>query len=101
MENSALSSEYYKHLIPEDATIIGFAIWAIENNREADYEITFGCTLVRDSTCVNETSDYGKMKSNKADFEPHKVFFGLFSFTEKTIAETIELFYKEVYKIVA
>ena len=94
-------SEYYKHLIPEDATIIGFAIWAIENNHEANYEITFGCTLVRDSTCVNETSDYGKMKSNKADFEPYKVLFGLFSFTEKTIAETIELFYKEVYKIAA
>lgn len=92
-------SEYYKHLIPEDAAVIGFAIWSIENNKHTNYEITFGCTLVRDSTCVNEVFDYGKMKSSKADFEPHKVYFGLLSLTEKTIAETIELFYKEVYKI--
>ncbi|MBI5215348.1 MAG: hypothetical protein HY960_06305 [Ignavibacteriae bacterium] len=94
-------SEYYKHLIPEDAAMIGFAIWAIENNKDTNYEITFGCTLVRDSTCVNAVSDYGKMKSSKTDFEPHEVHFGLLSFTEKTIAETIELFYKAVYKIAA
>jgi hypothetical protein len=94
-------SEYYKNLIYEDAIAIGFAIWAIENNQESNYEITFGCTLVRDFTCVNEGSDYGKMKSNQTDFEPHKVFFGLLSFTNKTIAETIELFYNEVYKIAA
>ncbi len=92
-------SEYYKHLMPEDAAVIGFAIWAIENNKNTNYEITFGCTLVRDSTCVNALSDYGKMESCKADFEPHSVHFGLLSFTEKTIAETIELFYKEVYKM--
>lgn len=94
-------SEYYKRLTHDDALVIGFAIWAIENDMQANYEITFGCTLIRDYSCVNATSDFGKMKSDVADFEPHKVHFGLLSFSDKTIAEAVELFYKEVYKIAA
>lgn len=37
--------------------------------------------------------------SNKAEFEPHSIYFGLLSFTTKTIAETIELFTKKFTKI--
>jgi len=94
-------SEYYKHLLHDDAAIMGIAIWAIENDKDDLVEITFGCTLVRDYSCMNESSDYGKLKSHKKDFDPHQIWFGLFSFKNKTIAETIELFYKEVYTIAA
>lgn len=94
-------SEYYKRLTSVDAVNIGFAIWAIENNIDEHYEITFGCVLIRDYSCLNAKTDYGKMKSEVKSFEPHNVHFGLLSFKDKKISDVVGLFYKEVYKIAA
>ena len=63
--------------------------------------ITYGCTLIRDFECVNETSDFGKMKLNKQDFEPGKVHFSILSFSDKTIAETVELFYEKIQELIS
>ncbi len=94
-------SEYWKYLIHDDAAAIGLAIWAIANNQDTLYEITFGSVLIRDYKCVKEKTDYGKMKSEKNNFNPHNIWFGLLSFKNKTIEETVELFYKEVKKVAA
>ncbi len=64
------------------------------------YDITYGCGLVRDYKCVDETKDFGKMQSLSHEFEPGMVDFAIFSFTEKTIDETIELFYQKVKEMV-
>jgi len=93
--------DYARRLNPTDATIIGWAIISLEHNLTNNYGITYGCTLIRDYTCVNETSDFGKLKSEAANFEPGKVHFSILSFSNKSIAETVELFYQKVQELIA
>ena len=40
------------------------------------------------------------MKSKNSDFDPNQIRFAILSFTEKNIAETVELFYKKVQEII-
>jgi hypothetical protein len=94
-------SDYVRRLNAKDAAILGFAIISIENQWTDNFSITYGCTLVRDHTCVNENSDFGKMKTNQSDFEPGKVHFSILSFSGKTINDTVDLFYKKVQELVA
>ena len=63
------------------------------------YEVTYGCGLVRDFNCVDESKDFGKMKALDHEFKPGNVEFVIFSFTEKTIDETVELFYQKVKEL--
>ena len=93
-------SDYARRLNCKDAAIIGFAIISIEKKLVDKFSITYGCTLVRDYTCVNEDTDYGKMKTNQADFEPGKVHFSILSFSDKTINDTVELFYKKIQELI-
>lgn len=90
--------EYSKHLKGTDLAAIFFFVLNIEKGNPID--ITYGCGLVRDYSCVNESTDFGKMKSCEADFEPGRIHFTIFSFTEETIDSTIDLFYKKVREIV-
>lgn len=90
-------TEYSKNLSGKDFTVILCFIISIERNIPID--ITYGCGLVRDYTCVNDTKDYGKMKSNADEFAPGNIHFIIFSFTEETIDKTIDLFYKRVQEL--
>ena len=47
----------------------------IKNENTQGYDITYGCGLVRDYTCAKVPDDYGKMYTDKSDFDP-----GLFPF---------------------
>ena len=94
-------SDYARRLNAKDAEILGFAIISIEHRLTDNYNITYGCTLVRDHTCVNSETDYGKMKTNQSDFEPGKVHFSILSFSDKTIKDTVDLFYKKVQELIA
>lgn len=93
-------SDYARRLNTKDAAILGFAIVCIQHKLVDKFSITYGCTLVRDYTCVNEDTDYGKMKTNQADFEPGKVHFSILSFSDKTIKDTVELFYKKIQELI-
>lgn len=90
--------EYSKNLNAKDVVIIMFFVIDIENKTN-NCEITYGCGLVRDHTCVEETKDFGKMKSNANEFEPGNIHFAILSFTEETIDSTIDLFYKKVREL--
>ena len=94
-------SDYVRRLSAKDAEILGFAIISIEHQLTDNFSITYGCTLIRDHTCVNEDSDFGKMKVNQRDFEPGKVHFSILSFRDKNITETVDLFYKKVQELIA
>ena len=94
-------SDYARRLNAADASIIGFAIVCLQHNDSEKYSITYGCTLIRDYTCVNETSDFGKLKSNVTEFEPGKVHFSILSFSNKSIEETVNLFYQKVQELIA
>lgn len=94
-------SDYARRLNTKDAEILGFAIISIEHQLTDNFSITYGCTLVRDHTCLNENSDFGKMKTNQNDFEPGKVHFSILSFSDKTIRDTVNLFYSKVQELIA
>jgi hypothetical protein len=93
-------SDYARRLKAEDAKIIGFVIICLEHNLSDNYSITYGCTLIRDFTCVNEVTDFGKLKSQKTDFEPGKIHFSILSFSNKSIEETVKLFYQKVQELI-
>lgn len=92
-------SDYCRKLGAEDMMAFACAVLYMETGQTDKYTLTFGCTLIRDSTCCGK-DDYGKMKSNVCDFKPHNVHFVVLSFTPKTIEETVDLFYKEVQKTI-
>ncbi len=90
--------EFAKNLRGQDLIVILCIIVDVENNTKK-CEITYGCGLVRDYTCVDETKDFGKMKSNANEFEPGNIHFAILSFSEETIDSTIDLFYKKVKEL--
>lgn len=92
-------SDFVRRLGSEDAAILGYAIVNLSNKSE-ECVITYGCTLIRDFECVNEATDFGKLKSRSVEFEPGKVHFSLLSFEDKTISDTVDLFYEKVRDLV-
>ncbi len=93
-------SDHCRKLQTKDATILGLGILLLENEDSDSYKITYGCTLIRDSECVNEEKDYGKVKSNSSEFDPNQIRFAILSFTDKNILETVNLFYQKVQEII-
>jgi len=91
---------YAQRINENDATIIGLAIISLAYNLTDNCSVTYGCTLIRDYTCVNEASDFGKLKSNATTFEPGKVHFSILSFSNKSIEETVNLFYQKVKELI-
>ena len=93
-------TDYCKRLDAENAEIIGLAILNISFAKTEAYSITFGCSLIRDFTCVDSKNDFGKMKSNSKEFSPDKINFSILSFTGKEIEPTVQLFYKKVQELI-
>lgn len=58
------------------------------------YDITYGCGLVRDSSCVNEAKDFGKMQSLAHEFEPGLVDFAIFHLLKKLLMKQSICFIK-------
>lgn len=92
-------SDYCRKLGAEDFVTFACAVLYMETGQTDKYGLTFGCALIRDYTCCNG-SDFGKMQTNVSDFDPNDVHFVVLSFTQKTISETVDLFYREVQKTV-
>ena len=90
--------EFSKNLKGQDLIAILCVIVDIENQTNK-YDITYGCGLIRDYTCVDDTKDFGKMKSHSTEFDPGNIHFAILSFTEETIDSTIDLFYKKVKEL--
>jgi hypothetical protein len=93
-------TDYCRRLGTSDAEMIGLVILSMKANKKDVYSLTFGSTLIRDFKCVNESSDFGKMKTNIKEFTPNKIHFSILSFTEKEISETVELFFKKVQELI-
>lgn len=93
-------TEYVRHLSScESCAVLGCIVLWMEHGQFDKFKITYGCGLVRDTTCAHPEQDFGKMKSQADDFRPGKVDFVIFSFTQKTIDETVDLFYNKVKEI--
>ena len=92
-------SDYCRKLGAEDFMTFACAVLCMQTGQTDRYTLTLGCTLIRDFTCCGE-KDYGKMQTNVSDFNPNDVHFVVLSLTQKTISETVDLFYKEVQKTI-
>ena len=94
-------SDYVRRLSASSEHFIAIAgvVINMTKGNSDKYEITYGCGLVRDFNCVDESKDFGKMKALDHEFKPGNVEFVIFSFTEKTIDETVELFYQKVKEL--
>ena len=94
-------TDYVRKLSAEEGLlVIGCIVIMMENGQLDKMHITYGCGLVRDTTCGDKERDFGKMKTNVEEFRPGEVDFAVFSFTQKTIEETVDLFYRKVREIV-
>lgn len=94
-------SDYVRRLSSSSSHFIaigGVVLNMVKGNSDK-YEITYGCGLIRDFNCVDESKDFGKMKALSHEFEPGIIDFVIFSFTEKNIDETVELFYQKVKEL--
>ena len=94
-------TDYSRRLNGKDVLILGFAIISLDKKIENKCKITYGCTLVRDFSCVNENADFGKLKSNKNEFDDGKIHFSILSFSNNSIKETVNLFYQKIQEILA
>lgn len=79
--------------------VLGCIVLLLDANQMDRVKITYGCGLVRDTTCVDASKDFGKMQSHAEEFRPGEVDFAIFTFTEKTISEAVDLFYRKVREI--
>ena len=95
-------SDYVRRLSASSEHFIAIAgvVINMAKGNSDKYEVTYGCGLVRDFNCVDESKDFGKMKALDHEFKPGNVEFVICSFTEKTIDETVELFYQKVKELV-
>ena len=93
-------SDFSKRLNTKDAEVIGLAILNIDGEKEENYSITFGCTLIRDFTCVDDQKDFGKMQSKQNEFGQNNIHFSILSFTEYDIEQTVQKFYEIVQELI-
>lgn len=91
-------TDYLKRIPSSFVAFVAIAgvVVNMKSGKDNEYSVTYGCGLVRDYTCVDESRDFGKMKSCEDEFDPGTVDFVIFSFTEKTIEETVDLFYQKI-----
>ena len=94
-------SDYCRRLHADEAKILGAVIVQMDAEMHDLYSLTFGCTLIRDYTCVDESKDFGKMKSHQNLFSPNSIHFSILSFTKKDIKSTVEFFYKKVQELIS
>ena len=88
-------SDYSRKLSANDAEKIGLVIVLMEFDRDSEYDIVFGCSLIRDIHCVKTNEDFGKFYTQQTDFEPHQITFCILNMDDN-IANTIDLFYQKV-----
>lgn len=91
-------SDYSRNLTDEAAEKIGLVLLLLDFGRESEFDLVFGCALIRDVSCVKINEDYGKFYTQQTDFDPHHITFCILNF-DKGIDETIDLFYEKVQEL--
>ena len=85
-----VSSEHVEHL--------GTVLLCIDESLTDQYEVVYGCCLVREKTYLDEKKDFGKLKANAKEFDPNKVHFALISF-DKKVEDVVDMFHKKVEEL--
>jgi hypothetical protein len=91
-------SDYCRNLTEEAAEKIGLVLLLLQFGRETEFDMVFGCALLRDVNCVKINEDFGKFYTQQTDFDPHQVTFCIMNLDTK-IGDTIDSFYKKVQEL--
>lgn len=91
-------SDYSRNLTDEAAEKIGLVLLLLDFGKESEFDLVFGCALLRDVSCVKINEDYGKFYTQQTDFDPHHITFCIMSL-DKSIKDTIDLFYDKVQEL--
>lgn len=91
-------SDFCRNLTDDAAEKMGLVLLLLEFGRESEFDLVFGCALLRDVSCVKINEDYGKFYTQQTDFDPHNITFCVMNL-DKNISETIELFYEKVQEL--
>ncbi|WP_078128140.1 hypothetical protein [Leptospira alexanderi] len=91
-------SDHCKKLSAEDASKLGLAILFMQYDKSDKFDLVFGCSLVRDISCIKINEDYGKLYTQRTDFDPYQISFCIMNF-DKDIDKTVDLFYKKVQEL--
>ena len=70
---SFLSDYLRKQTSAESFTALACIVVLMDCGQTDKFKVTYGCGLVRDASCVNATSDYGKMNTNIDEFRPESL----------------------------
>ncbi|MDN3584916.1 hypothetical protein [Mucilaginibacter flavus] len=91
-------SDYSRNLTDEAAEKIGLVLLLLDFGKESEFDLVFGCSLLRDVSCVKVNEDYGKFYTQQTDFDPHHITFCIMSL-DKNVKDTIDLFYDKVQEL--
>jgi hypothetical protein len=91
-------SNYVKKVSSDHVEHLGTVLLCIEAGMSDEYEVVYGCCLIREKSYLNEKKDFGKLKINVKEFDPHKVHFALISF-DKKLEDVVDLFHKKVEEL--
>lgn len=91
-------SDYSRNLTDEGAEKIGLVLLLLDFGKESEFDLVFGCSLLRDVSCVKVNEDYGKFYTQQTDFDPHHITFCIMSL-DKNVKDTIDLFYDKVQEL--
>lgn len=91
-------SDYSRNLTDEAAEKIGLVLLLLDFGKESEFDLVFGCALLRDVSCVKINEDYGKFYTQQTDFDPHHITFCIMSL-DTNVKDTIDLFYNKVQEL--
>lgn len=91
-------SNVAKKLTGRDAKYLMAIILFMERGMEDRFDTIYGCCLVRDSICVDESRDFGKMMSEQSVFEPGFVHFVIPSL-QVGIDDAVDLFARKIEEL--
>ncbi|RZJ79829.1 MAG: DUF1837 domain-containing protein [Chryseobacterium sp.] len=91
-------ADYCRNLTDEAAQKIGLVLLLLDFGRESEFDLVFGCALLRDVSCIKINEDYGKFYTQQTDFDPHHITFCVMNL-DKNISDTIDLFYEKVQEL--
>ncbi len=88
-------ANYAKKLTGDHAAVMHYVLFCLSTDNNTAFEVVYGCCLVRDSSCLNDPKDFGKLKTETDSFRPGKVQFAIYSY-DKNIEYVIDLFHSKI-----
>jgi hypothetical protein len=87
-------TNFAKKLVGDDAAVMQYILFSMANG-DNSFEVTFGCCMLRDDSCLQDPKDFGKFIDGCDPFRPGKVHFVIYSF-DKKLDDVVNIFHEKV-----